>query len=133
MFNQANLYAYEFAMITVGVAGLILCTAFLRTGLIPRPLAVWGLVGYLVILTGSVLQVLGFDLHSIHAIPGGLWEGFIGVWLIVKGFNTPTVPLETHEPRRPPPPAFDGELHALTSDVPGRLCARINQSQLRQE
>ncbi len=27
--NQANLYAYEFAMITVGVAGLILCTALL--------------------------------------------------------------------------------------------------------
>ena len=25
VFNQANLYAYEFAMITVGVAGLILC------------------------------------------------------------------------------------------------------------
>jgi hypothetical protein len=39
VFNQANLYAYEFAMITVGVAGLILCTVFLRTGLIPRPLA----------------------------------------------------------------------------------------------
>ena len=93
VFDQANLYAYDFAMITVGVAGLILCTAFYRTGLIPRPLAVWGLVGYLVILTGSVLQVLGFDLHSIHAIPGGLWEGFIGVWLIVKGFSTPTVPL----------------------------------------
>jgi len=95
VFNQANLYAYEFAMITVGVAGLILCTAFYRTGLIPRPLAVWGLVGYLVILTGSVLQVLGFDLHSIHAIPGGLWEGFIGVWLIVKGFSTPPTQLES--------------------------------------
>jgi hypothetical protein len=94
VFKQANLYAYEFAMITVGVAGLILCTAFYRTGLTPRPLAIWGLVGYLVILTGSVLQVLGFDLHSIHAIPGGLWEGFIGVWLIVKGFSTPSVSLE---------------------------------------
>ena len=92
VFNQANLYAYEFAMITVGVAGLILCTAFLRTSLIPRPLAFWGLLGYLVILVGSLLQVLGFDLHSIHAIPGGLWEGFIGIWLIVKGFNTPPSP-----------------------------------------
>jgi hypothetical protein len=34
-----------------------------------------------------VLEVLGFNLLSIHAIPGGLWELFIGVWLIVKGFN----------------------------------------------
>lgn len=94
VFNQANLYAYEIAMITVGVAGLILCNAFSKTGLIPRPLALWGLIGYLVILTGSVLQVLGFDLHSIQAIPGGLWEGFIGVWLIVKGFAPPSVPPE---------------------------------------
>lgn len=86
---EGNLYAYEFAMITVGVAGLILCSAFLRTNLIPRPLAVWGLVGYAVILCGSMLQILGFNLYSIQAIPGGLWELFIGVWLIAKGFNTP--------------------------------------------
>jgi len=95
---QANLYAYELAMITVGVAGLILCTAFLRTGLVPRPLAIWGLAGYLVILVGSVLQILGFQLHSIQAIPGGLWEVFVGVWLIVKGFTTPTTPTEPQIP-----------------------------------
>lgn len=86
--TQANLYAYEIAMITLGVAGLILCSAFLRTGLLPRPLAVWGLVGYAVILAGSVLQILGVELHSIHALPGGLWEVFIGVWLIARGFGS---------------------------------------------
>lgn len=89
MLTEANLYAYEFAMLTVGVAGLILCTAFLRTNLIPRPLAVWGLAGYAIILTGSFLEVLGLHLSSLHAIPGGLWEVFIGIWLIVKGFNPP--------------------------------------------
>ena len=87
--SQANLYAYEFAMITVGVAGLILCSAFFRAHLIPRPLAVWGLVGYAVILVGSVLQILGFQLNSVQALPGGVWEVFIGVWLIVKGFSAP--------------------------------------------
>lgn len=92
--TQANLYAYELAMITVGVAGLILCTAFYRTNLVPRPLAIWGLAGYLVILTGSILQILGFQLNSIHAIPGGLWEVFVGVWLIVKGFTAPSTPAE---------------------------------------
>ena len=29
----------------------------------------------------------GVQSAYIHAIPGGLWEVFIGVWLIVKGFN----------------------------------------------
>ena len=76
-------------MITVGVAGLILCSVFYRVSLIPRPLAIWGLVGYAILLGGSVLQILGFQLNSMNAIPGGLWEMFIGVWLIAKGFNPP--------------------------------------------
>jgi hypothetical protein len=86
--TEANLYAYEFAMIAVGVAGLILCSMFYRAQLVPRLLAVWGLIGYAILLLGSVLQVLGLNLNSIQAIPGGLWELFIGVWLIVKGFST---------------------------------------------
>ena len=66
---------------------MILCYSFYRSKLIPRFLAVWGVVGYATILCGSVLEVLGFDLLLIHTIPGGLWEVFIGVWLIAKGFD----------------------------------------------
>jgi hypothetical protein len=88
VFTQANLYSYEIGMSAVGVAGLILCSMFYKTQLVPRLLAVWGLIGYAILLCGSVVQVLGFNLSSIHAIPGGLWELFIGVWLIVKGFST---------------------------------------------
>lgn len=87
VFMQAQLDAYNIAMTTLGISGLILCYSFYRTKLVPRILAVWGLVGYAVILCGSVVEVMGFNLLSIHAIPGGLWEMFIGVWLIVKGFN----------------------------------------------
>ena len=87
MFVEVNLYAYHIAMFTLGIAGLLLCYTFYRAKLVPRLVAVWGLVGYATILCGSVLEVLGFNLLSIHAIPGGLWELFIGVWLIVKGFN----------------------------------------------
>lgn len=90
VFMQAQLDAYNVAMTTLGISGLILCYSFYKSKLIPQLLAVWGLVGYAVILCGSVLEVLGFDLLSIHAIPGGLWEMFIGVWLIVKGFDIPS-------------------------------------------
>ncbi len=88
VFMQAQLDAYNIAMITLGISGLILCYSFYKSKLVPRLLAVWGLVGYAVILGGSVVEVMGFNLLSIHAIPGGLWEMFIGVWLIVKGFNS---------------------------------------------
>jgi hypothetical protein len=94
VFTQANLYAYEIAMSAVGVAGLILCSMFYRTQLVPRLLAVWGLIGYAILLFGSILQVLGFNLSSIHAIPGGLWELTIGVWLVAKGFSSTPVPPE---------------------------------------
>lgn len=91
VFMQAQLDAYNVAMTTLGISGLILCYAFYKSKLIPRLLAVWGLVGYATILGGSVLEVLGVNLNSVHAVPGGLWEVFIGVWLIVKGFSSRTV------------------------------------------
>jgi hypothetical protein len=85
-------------MTTLGISGLILCYSFYKSKLVPRLLAVWGLVGYAVILCGSVLEVLGFNLLTIHAIPGGLWEVFIGVWLIVKGFDPSAFASESANP-----------------------------------
>jgi hypothetical protein len=38
-----------------------------------------------------VLEILGFNVGLIPTIPGGLWELFIGVWLIAKGFNLSTI------------------------------------------
>jgi hypothetical protein len=87
MFAEVNLYAYHIAMFTLGIAGSLLCYVFYKAKLVPRLVAVWGLIGYAIIFGGSALEVLGFNLLTIHAIPGGLWELFIGVWLIVKGFN----------------------------------------------
>jgi hypothetical protein len=103
---QANLYAYHIAMTFLGVAGLLLCFMFYQTKLVPRPVAVWGLVGYATILGGSVVEILGFGLSSIHTLPGGLWELFIGVWLIAKGFSAAAlVPQDTGTSSAAPRPA----------------------------
>ncbi len=95
LFIKANLYAYHIGMFALGLASLMLCYTLNTAKLVPRLLAIWGLVGYATILLGSVFEVLGFDLHSIHTIPGGLWEVFMGIWLIVKGFNTSPIALES--------------------------------------
>ena len=91
---QASLYAYDIGMITLGLAGLMLCYTLYRAKLVPRALAVWGLVGYAIIFCGMVSAVMGSGLGDVSSIPGGLWEVFIGVWLIVKGVAMP--------PRRQP-------------------------------
>lgn len=88
VFAQAQLYAYEIGMSALGVSGLMLCYTLYRAKLVPRWLAAWGLVGYATILVGMVSSVMGSGLGDISSLPGGLWEVFIGVWLIAKGFNS---------------------------------------------
>jgi Domain of unknown function (DUF4386) len=91
---QGKLYAYEIGMIALGIAGLLLNYTLYTTRLVPRPLAIWGLVGYAIIFGGMVSEIMGSGLGLAASIPGGLWEVFIGVWLIAKGFNTSPVPAE---------------------------------------
>lgn len=102
---QANLYSYHIAMTTLGIAGFMLCYVFYRMKLIPRWLAGWGIVGYVTILGGSVLEILGFPLLWMHTLPGGLWEVFIGVWLVVKGFNPSSFVSQASSPTRTSTPA----------------------------
>ena len=90
----ASQYAYDIAMSTLGIAGLMLCYSFYRTKFIPRRIAVWGLVGYAIIFCGMVSEIMGSGLGLVSSIPGGLWEVFIGVWLIVKGFNSSAISSE---------------------------------------
>jgi hypothetical protein len=88
LFTQAQEYTYQIGMVALGMAGLTLCYGFNRAKMIPQFFVIWGFIGYLSFLGGSILEILGFDLQLLHTIPGGLWEISIGVWLIVKGFNS---------------------------------------------
>jgi len=74
-------------MIALGLAGLMLNYMSLQAKLVPRWIAVWGLVGYAIIFSGWC-QVMGSGSGSGFLPPGGLWEVFMGVWLIAKGFNS---------------------------------------------
>ena len=87
IFTHGQHVAYQIGMSTLGVAGLLLCYTLYKATLVPRWLAVWGLVGYAIILVGMVSELMGSGLGLVSSLPGGLWEVFMGVWLIVKGFN----------------------------------------------
>jgi hypothetical protein len=85
---QASQYAYAIGMSALGVSGLVLCYGLYKAKLVPRFFAIWGLLGYGIIFVGMVSQILGSGLGLMSSLPGGLWEVFMGVWLIVKGFNS---------------------------------------------
>lgn len=84
---QASLDANDIAFIFVGLAGVLLNALFHRAQLVPRWIAVWGLVGYAIICCGMVSDLMGSGLGLVSELPGGLWEVFIGGWLLAKGFN----------------------------------------------
>ncbi len=85
--KAAGTQAYNLGMIALAVSGLVLNGALWRTGLVPRWLAAWGLVGYAVLLVGMGSELFGSGLGLLSTVPGGLWEVFTGVWLLVRGFK----------------------------------------------
>jgi hypothetical protein len=88
LFAQSQAYTYQIGMVALGMAGLTLCYGFYQAKLVSQFFIVWGFIGYVSFLIGSMLEILGFNLQLLHTLPGGLWEMSIGVWLIVKGFNS---------------------------------------------
>jgi hypothetical protein len=80
--------------LVTSVGGTIFAFLLYRSQLVPRPLAVLGLVGYLVLLVGSVLAMFGAtDLTQgaglLAVVPGGLFELILPILLLVKGFSHP--------------------------------------------
>jgi hypothetical protein len=77
----------------VGIGnGLILGYLMYRSGLVPRPLAVLGLIGGPLICISGILVMFGvFDQggtgQSIATIPEFFWELGLGIYLTVKGFR----------------------------------------------
>ncbi len=76
---------YYIAMIILGLGSLPLCAVFLKHNIIPRYLAIWGLIGYAIFALGFILELLGLSWSMVLLIPGGLWEITFAAWLIMRG------------------------------------------------
>ncbi|MEY2432924.1 MAG: hypothetical protein QOC92_2649 [Acidimicrobiaceae bacterium] len=81
----------------VGVGnGLIMGSLMYRSGLVPRPMAMLGLIGGPLICATGIAVVLGAidqggSVQSIATIPEFLWELSLGIYLTVKGFKASPV------------------------------------------
>ena len=79
--------------VPTGLGGLILTYLLFVSRLVPRPIAVLGLVGYALLTLGVPLDLLGFvnmneGLGQLLLAPGGLFEFvFMPIWLFAKGFS----------------------------------------------
>jgi hypothetical protein len=90
--------------IPTGLGGLVLTYLLYVSRLVPRPIAVLGFVGYVLLLAGTALDLLGaLDMSSGLGLailaPGGLFEFVVlPIWLIAKGFRAPSSAPEFRAP-----------------------------------
>jgi Domain of unknown function (DUF4386)/Helicase associated domain (HA2) len=82
----------------VGVGnGIILGYLMYKSGLVPRRLAMLGLIGGPLILIRATLISFGVvdhgDATDILAAPEILWELSLGLYPLIKGFKTPPAPV----------------------------------------
>jgi Domain of unknown function (DUF4386) len=84
----------------VGVGnGLILGYLMYRTGLVPRPMAMLGLIAGALLCASGVAVLLGVlqqggAVRTVASMPEFLWELALGLYLTVKGFRPSAVASE---------------------------------------
>lgn len=85
---KANYLFYQIAMLILGLGSICFCIILYQTKLIARWLSVWGVLGYFLLVIGAVGELSGYSIGILLAMPGGLFEVCIALWLIIKGFYT---------------------------------------------
>lgn len=74
-------------MLFFALAGLLLNYLLYRARLVPRWLAIWGLIGIALLLTEGALEAFDVDNLSIMSLPFAVQEMVFAAWLIVKGLD----------------------------------------------
>ncbi len=80
--------------VPTGIGGIVMTYVLLVSGLVPRAIALLGLIGYVCLTVGVPLDLLGvLDMGAGAGlgllVPGGLFEVLVlPAWLIAKGFRT---------------------------------------------
>lgn len=82
---------YLGAQMIFSVSALILNWAFLRSGLVPRWLALWGVAGVpLMFASGLMMMVEPLNSHAsainLLVVPLAVQEMVMAIWMIVRGF-----------------------------------------------
>lgn len=80
----------------LGVNTAIYSYLLFRTGLVPRPLAAFGMITAALVFTAGLLEMFSIveplsAIKGLIALPVGVYEMSLAVWLIVKGFDKPNL------------------------------------------
>src|SRR5437899_1623593 len=80
---QTNFTPYQMGEMTLGVCPVVRCAILFRTRLIPRWLAISGLIGYPILAAGTIAEIFGIISGSISRFPGSSLS-----WCCHSGFSS---------------------------------------------
>lgn len=80
---------YHAAMMALGLGSLPLLWALKMNGYLPPWMVYWGWTGYALLATGAAWNWVQQSNALEWSYVGGLFEIFLGVWLLVRGFPIP--------------------------------------------
>jgi hypothetical protein len=106
--NEALVAIHDWAFLIgpgwfLGTNSLLLAYLMYRSGLVPRTIAILGMVGGTLIVVSSTAVLFGAyeqvgTIGLLVALPVFAWEVSFALWLIIKGFNTPQPAADTVQP-----------------------------------
>jgi len=91
------MWKYEMIIfVFTALGGLIFSYLLYLSKLVPRYLSGLGIIGYLMLFLGVVLDMFSFfnindGAGMLLYLPGGLFELFLPIWLFIKGFNSSAI------------------------------------------
>lgn len=91
-----SVYGWTFLLgpnFILGINTLLYSYVFYRTQLVPKGLAIFGLIGAVMIFVAGLLQMFGVVVqlsvgHLIMSAPIAVYEMVLAGWLIVKGYDS---------------------------------------------
>jgi len=96
--QSENDWTFSIYVVVFTLGALMLYSVLYKSKLIPRFISAWGFIAAAILLTGSVLIMVdiftgisGLGLELILVTPIAVNEMVLAGWLIVKGFNPPTI------------------------------------------
>jgi hypothetical protein len=83
-----NDVAYQSGQAVLTVGAFFLTVFLYRSRMVPRFLAAWGAIGYVLHFAGAVAELFGAHISMFLLVPGGLFEVTFGIWLLINGITS---------------------------------------------
>ncbi|MFC1787306.1 DUF4386 domain-containing protein [Halobacteriota archaeon] len=91
LFYELMHFSYDVQMVFYCMGGMLFYYLFLKSKYVPKVLSLFGIMAASLGFIGELFALFGYDVPLYVFLPILPFELAIGVWLIVKGFNSSAI------------------------------------------